>query len=269
MFDITCSIVLYKNDRKLLTQAIESFLRTTLNVRLYLVDNSPDDSLRDISSDPRVEYIFNNANPGFGAGHNVAFRRVLDISPFHLVLNPDIVYEQDVLQPILAHMQSHPRAGVLMPQILNEDGSIQYLAKLLPTPFDFFIRRFIPVRWVLERLNERFELRKSGYNKIINAPFLSGCFLVFNTRVLQEIGLFDEKIFMYTEDIDITRRVSEKYDAVFFPQVAVYHLHERKSFRDIRNFKVYLKSTLYYFNKWGWFFDRERRTINRRTLAQF
>ena len=70
--DIIGSIVLYQNDVEELKEAIESFLNTSLNVKLYLIDNSPTNELSKQFSDPKIEYIFNNGNIGFGAGHNVA-----------------------------------------------------------------------------------------------------------------------------------------------------------------------------------------------------
>ena len=93
--------------------------------------------------------------------------------------------------------------------------------------------------------------------------------MIFSTSALKKTGLFDENIFMYTEDIDITRRMIEaSYKTIFYPFVCICHHHERKSFTNFKVFKMYLKSTIYYFNKWGWFFDKERRRINKLILAQ-
>jgi len=270
MFDITGSIVLYKNSAALVKKAIDSFLNTQLNVRLYLIDHSPTDDLRFLSDDERIEYIFNPSNPGFGAGHNVAIRKVFENSKFHAVINPDIYYNKAVVEPILDFMKQYPRVGTVMPKILYPDGRMQYLAKLLPTPIDFIVRRFIPFNFIKSKIDNRFELRESGYNRFFNVPFLSGCFVVFRTATLYEIGAFDENIFMYTEDIDICRRVINcGYRCMFFPNVSVYHDHEKKSFTNIKIFKIYLKSAIYYFNKWGWFYDRRREEINQNTLKQF
>jgi len=267
-FDITASIVLYKNERELLSKTIQSYLDSKLRLKLYLIDNSPTDELKDIINDPRVEYIYNNNNVGFGAGHNVAIRKSIPESSFHLVLNPDIYFDDHILGNILEYMRKDEAIGVLMPKILNADGSIQYVAKLLPTPFDFFVRRFLPFG-PFRKISERFELRHTNYDQVMMAPFLSGCFMVFRTEALGQVGLFDEKIFMYTEDIDITRRVLTRYKAIFYPKAFVYHDHTRKSFRNFKTLGVYLKSAIYYFNKWGWFFDSSRREINKRTLSQF
>lgn len=269
MYNITCSIVLYNNSLPLLKAAINSFLNTELPVKLYLIDNSPYDTLRDINIDDRIEYVFNPSNPGFGTGHNIAIQKVQDNSAYHLILNPDISYKEGVLEQIVSFMDQNPEVGVLMPKVLFPDGKIQCLAKLLPTPLNFVVRRFVPIKRLREKIDYNFELKGSNYDKIISVPFLSGCFLLFRTEVLKQIGGFDENIFMYTEDIDICRRVIDSgYQSVFYPLVYVYHDHEVKSFKSFKNFKVYLKSAIYYFNKWGWFYDKRRKEINDRTLNQ-
>ena len=93
MYDITACIVLFNNDRSMLLKAIMSFLNTNLSVKLYLIDNSPEDQLKNIICDQRVSYIFNPANPGFGAAHNIVIKKILGSSKYHLVLNPDIYFD--------------------------------------------------------------------------------------------------------------------------------------------------------------------------------
>jgi GT2 family glycosyltransferase len=69
------------------------------------------------------------------------------------------------------------------------------------------------------------------------------------------------------EDLDITRRCNEAgYKTVFYPKQMVYHDHLFKSFFSFANLKMYFSSAFYYFNKWGWFFDKKRRTINKQTI---
>ena len=266
---ITCCIVLYKNDLELLRKAIDSVLSFKGDILLYLIDNSPTDLLKDIIKDERIIYFHTNSNFGFGYGHNLAMRLDKFESNYHIVLNPDIHFNNGVIENIISFMESNKNIGVIMPKVEFPNGKIQYLAKLLPTPFDFILRRVYPLNLFFKKLNDRFELRKFGYDKIIDVPFLSGCFLLFRTKVLNQIEGFDENIFMYTEDIDICRRtLNVGYRVVFYPKVSVIHEHEVKSFLKFKNLKIYLLSAFYYFNKWGWFFDKERKKINSSTLEQ-
>lgn len=269
-FDITGSIVLYNNDRKVVYDLSRRFLSTQLSVSLYLIDHSPKDELRDVICHECVTYVHNPTNPGFGAGHNLAVKKIGRASKYHVIINPDIYYDTDVLENIVDYMDRNENIGALMPKIEYPDGTIQYLAKLLPTPLNYIVRRFIPIKYVRDKMNERFELRKTHYDRIIEVPFLSGCFLVFRNHVYNEVKGFDENMFMYAEDIDICRRIINLgYKTIFYPNVSVFHDHKRKSFNDLHIFKIYLRSHIYYFNKWGWVFDRERRQINKRILSQF
>ena len=178
MYDIVCSLVIYKNDRNQLLDAINSFLNTDLQLKLVLIDNSPNNDLIDIKKDCRVEYIHNPSNPDYGSTHNIAIRKYSDITKFHLILNPDIYYSKGVIEDIISFMESDEDIGLVMPKVLYPDGRIQYLAKLIPSPFVFFARRFLPIVSLKKKISDKFELRFSGYDIIMEVPYLSGCFMV-------------------------------------------------------------------------------------------
>lgn len=268
MFDITASIVLYKNDNSVMG-AINSFLGVSLykNVRLYLIDNSPTDRLRTLIHHPSVEYVFNNSNVGFGAGHNIAIRKIINNSKYHIVLNPDVTFGEDILREIYTFMENNPDVGHLMPKIYYPNGEIQYVCKLLPTPLDLIFRRFIPLKFLKARMN-KFQLKFSGYNKMMDVPYLSGCFMFLRTKALQDVGLFDERFFMYPEDIDLTRRIHKKYRTVFDPYVYIIHEHGHGSYLNYHLLKIHIINMIKYFNKWGWFFDSERKEFNKETLRK-
>jgi len=268
MFDITASIVLYKNDVSTVTRTINSFLDTELNVLLYLIDNSPDDRLKCLANGKKIIYVFNNKNVGFGVGHNIAIRKCIDKAKYHLVLNPDIYFYKGTLEKIFCFMEKNIEIGLLMPKIFYPDGTIQYLCKMLPTPFDIFIRRFLPFRKYVEKRNVKYELRFTGYNKIMNVPYLSGCFMFLRNSVLKEIGLFDERFFMYFEDTDLTRRIYKKYKTVFYPEACVYHDYGKESYRSFRVLLIHIANAFIYFSKYGWFFDKDRREINDNLLKE-
>ncbi|MDB5249674.1 MAG: glycosyltransferase family 2 protein [Segetibacter sp.] len=268
---ISGSIVLYKNDASVRT-TISDFLSTSLPVRLYLVDNSPTDQLKqdlaDLVQDDRVEYLFNSKNLGFGAGHNIAIRKAIHLYPYHLVLNPDVSFKQGVLESLLNYMQENKDVGLVTPKILYPNGEVQYAAKLLPTPSDLIFRRFLP-SFVTKKRNEYFEMHGMGYNKEIQVPYLSGCFMFLRTEGLKKVGLFDERFFMYPEDIDLTRRMHREYKTIFYPKVSIVHQHARGSYKSLSLLYIHIINMIRYFNKWGWFFDFERKLINKRIRKQY
>ncbi len=270
MMKITGSIVTYHNDLKDIKKAIDSFLNTKLEVKLYISDNSSNRNIQTLCNDERIEYIFNNSNKGFGYGHNVAIRKAeKEGSDYHLIINPDIFYEEGNLEKMIFFMEKNKNAGLIMPKILFPDGSIQYVCKLLPTPFNLFSRGFLPnFKWV-ERINEKYEMRFTGYNKLIEVPYISGCFMVFRTKVFKKVGYFDENIFMYLEETDITRRVNLKYKTYMVPEAEVYHKWEKGTHNNKKLRNITIKSAIYYFNKYGWFFDKKRRKINKEILSKY
>jgi GT2 family glycosyltransferase len=86
---------------------------------------------------------------------------------------------------------------------------------------------------------------------------------------VKEVGVYDDRFFMYFEDWDISRRMHLKYKTIYFPKVSIVHGYESGANKDQRLFKIFVKSAIHYFNKWGWFFDSERNKINKKTLQQF
>lgn len=265
---ITACIVLYKNDKLITQKAINSFLSTELNVKLFLVDNSPSDELKCLITDIRIDYLHNPSNPGFGAAHNIAIKKSIELeAKYHLVLNPDIYFDNGTIEKIIQFMDINKQIGNLMPMVYYPDGSIQYLCKLLPTPYDWIGRRFNPLKKMVSRRNEIFELRFTKYNNIMEVPYLSGCFMFLRLDAIKKIGFFDENIFMYGEETDLCRRLNiGGFKTIFYPDATITHVFEKGSHKSWKLTWIGIKSAIYYFNKWGWFFDKERKRINKVTL---
>lgn len=268
-YDITASIVLYKNDQSV-RKTIDSFLRSSLKIKLYLIDNSPTDKLKtdlkDILEDERIIYSFNNKNLGFGKAHNIALKISIDQSLYHLVLNPDIEFEKGVLERIFYFMQSHSDVGQLLPKVFYKNGDLQKLCHLLPKPVNLIGRRFFGNSNWSQKINSEYELNEFEYDKCLNIPNLSGCFMFLRCQVLKKISLFDERYFMYMEDIDLCRRIHAIAKTVFLPDVSIIHRFVKESYTNKIVLKYHILSAIKYFNKWGWAFDAERKKFNERIL---
>jgi len=165
-------------------------------------------------------------------------------------------------------METNQDIGLIMPKIVYPDGQIQYLCKLLPTPSDLILRRFLPFKTVKEKRNRNYELHNLNYAEITDVPNLSGCFMFMRSSALNSVGLFDEHFFMYLEDTDLVRRIGEKYRTVFYPYAKVVHTYEKGSYKNFSLLIYHIKSAVYYFNKWGWIFDKKRKMINSRILRE-
>ena len=267
--NITASIVVYKNNPVFLSKAICSFLTGTSNGKLFIVDNSPDDSLRPICEGDRIWYFFMGKNIGFGAAHNIAIRKAMENDcPYHLVLNPDVFFKETILRDMFKFMDADPSIGLAMPNVLYPDGRPQYLCRLLPSPLTLISRRLGSRLKFVRSRNHIYELQFSGYNRIMDVPFLSGCFMFLRMEALKKVGLFDERIFLYTEDIDLTRRIHRHFRTVFYPHATIYHYHERASYKNVRILFHHVTSAIAYYNKWGWFYDPDRKEINHNVLLK-
>lgn len=270
---ISASIVLFNNDLKSLDNLLKSLTHKVNNIFIiYLIDNSPTDILSQMSlfDYMNVKYIHNCKNLGFGSGHNIALEKAIEInSKFHFIINPDIILSENVITRMVNYIEQNENVGMMMPQILNLDGSIQHLPKLLPSPLSILLRKIKHPVKLYSKFISKYELRFVPNDVSYNAPVLSGCFTLLNLNVIQEVGMYDDRFFMYFEDWDLSRRIHTKYQTIYFPKVSVYHGYESGANKSGRLFKVFIKSAIRYFNKWGWFFDFERKKINDNTLMQF
>ena len=264
---INVSIVLYKHYLLEISPLIECLRKSTIVSQVFLIDNSPIENpgFKTLGAN----YHFTGKNLGYGAAHNIAIRQTIEQGlPYHLVINPDISFDPAILSEIEDFMNNNSDIGLLMPKILYPTGEIQYLCKLIPTPFNLIVRRFLPKSWTQKRI-EKFELRSSGYNKVMNVPYLSGCFMFLRTEALKQVGLFDERFFMYPEDIDLTRRIHKQYRTVFYPYATIIHHHAQSSYIDSRMLFIHIYNMIKYFNKWGWIFDKERKMVNKEIKTQY
>lgn len=266
-YQISASIVVYKNDPAEVVAAVRSVLSTALHVRCTVVDNSPTPNLRPSVIDNGAEYVHMVRNAGFGSGHNTALRQDIERSEYHLVLNPDVSFEPEIPLALYQFMNDHPTVGLVMPRILYPDGNNQRLCKKLPTPLDLIGRRFMGNigRSFLSKRLRSYEMLDVDLEVTREIPCLSGCFMFMRSAALREVGYFDERYFMYMEDVDLCRRIGEHYRTVFYPDVVVTHGYAKGSYRDPTLLRYHLRSAFKYFMKWGWFYDAERRRLNKKT----
>ncbi len=153
---LNASIVLYKHSVSDIRLLVKTLQNSGLVSEIFLIDNSPNEN-KDFEQ-LNVKYIYNNSNLGYGRAHNIALRKSLAANiPYHLVVNPDISFESEILKSIVKFMDNNADVGHLMPKVFYPNGDLQYLCKLLPTPTDLIFRRFLPKKpkKVLVRLLKR------------------------------------------------------------------------------------------------------------------
>lgn len=238
-----------------------------LKSHLCIIDNSsrPQDHGR--YRDPRISYYFANRNLGYGRAHNLALRASHEHARYNLIMNTDITYSPAVVSNLISVLESTPSAGLAAPRICYPNGSLQYVCRLLPTPANVFLRRFLPgSRWT-ERADNDYELRWWDHNSVANIPFFQGSFLLLRTALASKIGGFDERFFLYAEDIDLCRRIHNIAQTLYVPHASITHEYRRFSKHSLRGTWYGILSHCQYFHKWGWLFDPDRHRINAQVIV--
>jgi GT2 family glycosyltransferase len=252
--DCIASVVLYNNPPAMIENVISSFLDTKLNVKLYIVDNSPTPLSLSLENRPAL-YHYAGQNLGYGKAHNWSIQRC-EPSKYFLVLNPDVIISRGVIEELSQYLDRNPAVGMICPRVLNQDNTLQYLNKRQPNLTDLFLRRFYVFDGMLDVLKRRldhYEMRDIGYKDIHEVPFMTGAFMFCRTHVLKKVGGFDPRFFMYFEDADLSRKFqNEGYKTVYYPYVNITHLWQRESQKRLIMALVFMISGVKYFSKWGW-----------------
>ncbi|NCR96765.1 MAG: glycosyltransferase [Microcystis aeruginosa L311-01] len=256
--EISASLVLYKNDPNIVRRAVVSVLDTPLKVNLVIVDNSPTPELSttfDNLKNFEIEYFYNQGNNvGFGKAHNLAISKAKNCD-YHLVINPDIYFAGNVILKLIKYLEENQDVGLISPKTCLPDGEIIPSVRRYPTVMGL-ARNFIPknLRFLFKKKIDLYEMRDSGYDQIMEVPAVGGSFMLFRRKCLDEIGYFDENIFLFLEDFDISWRIfkSGKYKNIFYPHVHIYHLWERGYYKSPKLAIITVRSAIYFFSKHGW-----------------
>lgn len=263
----TCSIVLYSKDSSIVNSKKYRILKDAINnITMYpnlqsllIVDNSPYPYFsKCFQPNKSIAYIhLGGRNIGFGAAHNLA-RTNIPSAPYHLFLNPDIVFQPDifVINALLSAFDHESSVSMVQPLITYPDFStVQYLCKRNPSLLSQFLRLAslpYPFSKFLKKYMDYYEMREIAYSKRdISSTYLSGSFMLCKRCDLDKVGWFDERFFMYLEDADLTRKLSLIGNCLHIPRYKVGHLWERGSHKDLRLALYAITSFYKYSVKWG------------------
>lgn len=255
---ITVSIVTYRTPVGELDACLRSLGSKSIDT-IYIIDNGNEPRIARWSENrPRVVYM-GGRNVGYGAGHNKILRTTR--AKYHIVMNSDVEFQPDIIDKMLAYMESHPEVAQLHPRVVHPNGQPQFTARRLPGPAIVWARRFLP-NALIRRPNNRYMLKHLDLNKPLNVPNHQGSFLFQRVADVREAGLFDERFFLYAEDMDLTRRLHRNHVTLYWPMVTITHIHHAASYKSLRMTWLHCVSLIRYFNKWGWLSDEERRRFN-------
>ncbi len=236
---ITLSVVshLQQDLVKALLDDLEKFCSNDVNVVLTLNKQETLEYSLDDYSFPI--HVIENSNPkGFGANHNYAFN--FCNSTYYCVINPDIRLSSNPF-PILISEINQYDATLIAPMVCSPCGYIEDSVRKFPTPISIF-----------KKMLKKNRLPDYPENKIIvNPDWVGGMFMLFKSEQFKVIGRFDEKYFLYYEDVDICRSLHQVNQKIIFtPSTSVIHMARRDSHKNICYLYWHVKSMLTFFIKW-------------------
>ncbi len=259
--DVSIVIVNYKT-RGMVKQGLKSLrlARIRLNYEIFVVDNASGDGLPELvrAEFPEARLIALDRNVGFAAGNNLAIRKAK--GKYVFVLNPDALVGSGSIEAMFAYMEAHPEIGVLGPRLMHPDGTRQESAHRFPTPWIPIYRR-TPLGAGAKAKEEidRYFLRDVIMQAPTDVDWIEGAALFVRREAMENVGVFDERFFVYFEDTDWCRRFWEAgWKVVYHPGIDIIHYHRRES-ADTLWFlapftnsvsRIHIKSAISYFKKW-------------------
>lgn len=223
-------IIVSWNVRELLAACLASLPR---GPQVIVVDNASSDGSAAVAREqhPHACLVANTENRGFTGGNNDGLKHA--VGDFVLFLNPDTVVDEDALPLMVAYMESHPTVGVVGPQLRYGNGSLQSSRRRFPT-LTTALFESTPLDWhwpaALNPWARRYRMEDESADRIQEVDWLVGAALLTRREVLEQVGLFDEGYFMYSEELDWQRRVRQAgWKVVYLPDAIITHFEGKSS----------------------------------------
>jgi N-acetylglucosaminyl-diphospho-decaprenol L-rhamnosyltransferase len=240
---ITAVVVNY-NTRTLLERCLKSLSGWE---EVVVVDNASTDGSASMVSEayPSVKLVRNRENVGFGAGANAGI--VQATGDLVLVLNPDTWVTPDVAPTLEKFFLDHPRAGIAGCGLLDDEGRMLVSARRFYTLESLVARRVAPGSSAVRE----FEMLESGHDVPRRADWVAGTGMALRKELFDSVGGFDERFFLYFEDVDICLRAWISGSEVWYvPSARIYHDEQRASSRSYKALGQHMRSWATFNLKW-------------------
>jgi N-acetylglucosaminyl-diphospho-decaprenol L-rhamnosyltransferase len=222
--DLSVVVVSY-NTAHLLKRMFAALDRAkgSLRLQIIVVDNASTDNSVDIleAQYPAVTLIKNSKNVGFGRANNQAISHIT--GRHTLLLNTDAFVAPETLEKTISFMDSHPRCGIVGVKLVSEDGMLQPSCRYFPTPWNVFLQKTGLARlFPGHRLVDNFSW---DHASVRPCDWVPGCFYLVRGKVIEQIGLFDPRFFLYYEEVDHCRAVKTAgWEVIYYPSTEVVHI---------------------------------------------
>lgn len=251
MKKISICIVTHNNENNILSvlNCIYNYSKNFI-FETFVVDNNSSDKTVDLVRQhfPQVKLILLSQNRGFGFGHNRVLNQI--DSDFHVVLNPDITFDTNIIDGLSDYLMNSPDVAMVVPQILNTDGSVQALPRCIPQVKYLISGRLERFGGIFKKWRDEYTCSGKNFDKPAEIDFCSGCFIMIRTKIFKKLAGFDERFIMYFEDADLTRRAQQYGKTVLNPAFCATHAWARTSAKRFKYLCIHVDSMVKYFKKW-------------------
>jgi GT2 family glycosyltransferase len=262
--DISISIVNY-NTKNLVKQCVKNIIKSkpNLDYEIIITDSgSKDGSIELIKTEilprfPQVRLV-KSSNQGFGTGHNLGLKN--SNAKYIMIINADIVILNDAISQLYSFMQANKQCGIVGPKLIYPDMSVQDSCHAWPKFWTPLFRRTSLGKTVWGiREQKRYDMANYDHTATKQVDWLVGACLLIRKTLWDKINGFDERFFMYCEDIDICRHAWQlNYQVWYYPEARMIHYHKRLSAQKKwwtavfdKSSRIHLQSHWKYFRKWG------------------
>ncbi|MBN1288228.1 MAG: glycosyltransferase family 2 protein [Actinobacteria bacterium] len=220
------AVIINRNTKEFLRECIVSLESQDIDgeVPVWVVDNGSGDGSQAmvLNEFKGVNLVWNSKNLGYSRACNQGVEQTG--TPYVVVMNTDTVLREDTLKTIVEYFERHPEAGIVGPKILNSDGSLQFSCREFPSVKDAFMHAFLGYFVSGNRYSKKYLKMDWDHREDVEVDWVSGAFMGIRRKAFDDIEGFDEKYFMYVEDVDLCWRMWQSgWKVGYVPAGDVYH----------------------------------------------
>ena len=248
-------IIVSWNAKAFLLECLQSVILETAqyDTEIVVVDNASTDGSAELVREqfPSVKLVSNETNLGFAKANNIGIRQCT--GTYICLINSDVIVKKDCINQVVRFMDINTKIGVLGPRILDADGNIQRSCMGFPSLWNTFCRAFaLDSLFPKSKLFGGYLMRYWQYDKIKSVDVINGCFWMVRREALEEVGLLDERFFIYGEDVDWCKRFWDaRWKVVYFPDAQAIHFGGASSSKSPIRFYIEMhRANLQYWKKY-------------------
>jgi hypothetical protein len=260
--EIDVSVIIVNwNTRQILSECLASLemCGTDCRVEIIVVDNGSEDGSVEAVKDRfrGVKVIENGTNLGFAKANNIGIRQAS--GRYLCLMNSDIKVHKGCIDALVRYMDANHGIGMVGPRILNTDLTVQNSCRRFPSLWtNLVVSISLDKLFPESRVFYGEHMSYFSHEQILDTDYIAGCFMLVRRETIDQVGLMDERYFIYQEEVDWCKRIWDGgWKVTFFPGAEAVHHHGASSSRDPFRFELERqRSVLFYWKKHYGYIER-------------